>query len=199
MLPGTLGALSRSALEAAINALLRLDPASQLALKQLAGKRLKITSSQPAVSVLVVLDYPLSLLDGQDWSADSELTGTAQDLIGLLHKPTHSLAGTGVTHRGDMGLLQALVQLAKQLDLDWGQLLAQACGPVVGPMLQQLLAKPLQYAQSQWQHLPPLLGDYLQHELQLVPGAEEIRAFGDEVQTLREATDRLAARLERWL
>ena len=178
---------------------LRSDPASQQRLVNLAGKSVHLSISDLQLDWCIHLNYPLVLLDADAAaaaSANSHLTGSLADFIGLGLKDTHSLNGSGVVHTGDIQLLNACLKLFKQLDLDLAGLVSQELGPLAGALVDQL--KQLgEQAQQTLNKMPPFIGDYVQHELQLVPSAAQLDLFTQDIHDLRSRTDRLAARIER--
>lgn len=196
---GVIGAGLRAALEGALNTALRSDPASQQRLVNLAGKSVHLSITDLKLDWCIHLNYPLVLLDADAAaaaSANSHLAGSLADFIGLGLKDTHSLNGSGVVHTGDIQLLNACLNLFKQLDLDLAGLVSQELGPLAGALVDQLKQLGDQ-AQQTLSKMPPFIGDYVQHELQLVPSAAQLDLFTQDIHDLRSRADRLAARIER--
>lgn len=192
-----LGAGLRGALESALNSALSLDPASQRRLEDLAGKCVQIEITDLGLNWCLHLNYPLVLLEASgDTNANSHLTGKLQDFGGLALKGSVSLSQSGVSHTGDIGLLNTCINLFKHLELDWAGVVSERLGPLPGALADQL-----QQASGQLKHtllkLPPFLGDYIQNELQLVPSKPQLDVFSQDIHELRSRTDRLTARIER--
>lgn len=192
-----LGAGLRSALEAALNSALSLDPASQRRLEDLAGKSVQIEITDLRLNWCLHLNYPLVLLEvGAETAANSRLSGKLQDFLGLAVKDSVSLGHSGVSHSGDIQLLNTCIQLFKNLELDWASLVSERFGPLPGAFVDQLQGASQQLKQT-LAKLPPFLGDYVQNELQLVPSKPELDLFTQDIHELRSSVDRLSARIER--
>lgn len=101
----------------------------------------------------------------------------------------------GLAFEGDAAMAQALAAITRDFYWDWPTALESVLPPPVAAPL-GLLAGRLQTA---WRDAGTRIGagvrDYLHHESGLVTPAE-MKAFLDGVDDLREALDRLAARLD---
>jgi ubiquinone biosynthesis accessory factor UbiJ len=186
----------RSAVESALNLALSADPASQIALANLAGKTIALTITDINVRWCIHLNYPLVLLDTETSAANSQLTGRLQDFLGLSLKNSVSFSQTGVTHSGDIQLLNSCIHILKNLDLDLGSLVSEHLGPLSGALTDQIRQVGTQIKHTLTK-MPPFIGDYLQHELQLTPSKPQIDAFTADIHELRSSVERLTARIER--
>ncbi|HEY6530508.1 MAG TPA: SCP2 sterol-binding domain-containing protein [Cellvibrionaceae bacterium] len=186
----------RAAVESALNLALSADAASQRALTNLAGKSIALSITDINLRWCIHLNYPIVLLDTDSCEANSQLTGRLQDFLGLSLKNSVSFSQTGVTHSGDIQLLNSCIGLLKNLDLDLGSVVSEHLGPLSGALTDQI-----QQVGAQIKHIltkmPPFFGDYLQHELQLTPSKPQIDAFTADIHELRSNVERLAARIER--
>lgn len=199
-----IGAAVRSAVEASLNLALRADPASVLKLRSLAGKSIALHITDLNLHWCVYLNDPLVLMaiESQDHPSDkptqgdSQLTGTLQDFIGLGLKRAVSFSQTGITHSGDIQLLNTCLRIAQNLDLDIGGAISQQLGPLAGAAWDRL-SQAAGQVNKNLAKAPVMFGDYLQHELQLMPSQSQLDGFTADVHVLRSAADRLAARIER--
>ncbi len=192
-----MGAGLRAALESALNAALTTDPASQRRLENLAGKSVQIEITDLGLNWCLYLNYPLVLLEaGPDTNANSHLCGPLQDFLGLALKDSVSLSHSGVSHAGDIQLLNTCISLFKQVELDWAGVVSERLGPLPGALADQVQQASGQLKQTLLK-LPPFLGDYVQNELQLVPSKPRLDVFTQDIHELRSRTDRLTARIER--
>lgn len=184
-----------AALELAINQALRLDPGSQVALQSLTGKTLRVDITQPPLSLVLRLGYPLEIAGHSQTDADCTLRGSAMNFASLAYNGYHNLAKAGVTQEGDIALLGKLMTLAKQIEIDWELPLTHWLGDVAGHVLASNIRRQLQWLQHMSEKTPFFIGDYLTHELGLIPSAEEIADFCLQVDETRADSDRLQARL----
>lgn len=194
------GAAVRSAVETSLNLALRADPASQLNFKALAGKSIAVHIKDLDLHWCVFLNDPLVLMaispNGETPAGDSQLSGNLQDFIGLGLKRTASFSQTGITHSGDIQLLNSCLRIAQNLDLDIGGAISKQLGPLAGAAWDRL-SQTATEINNNLAKAPVMFGDYLQHELQLIPGPGQLEGFTADVHLLRSAADRLAARIER--
>jgi ubiquinone biosynthesis protein UbiJ len=133
----------------------------------------------------------------QDEVADAEIAGTPLSLLGMMREPPAEVIRRGdATLTGNSDVAQQFQELALLLRPELEEFLAGVIGDVPAYGLGQLLHKALQYGRSSARTAGLNVGEYLAHERRtLVPRAEaaELLAGVDE---LREATDRIAARVQ---
>lgn len=180
----------------AIATALVYDPGTQAALQALDGKVLKINCTAPELSVYAVIEGGgLRLCSHYEQVAHCSLTGSAGALISLLWHDNHSLADSGVTVSGEPSLLSSMQQLLKRLDIDWQQPITDALGETAAFPLTRLLSNQSLWLRQRVQRLPDWLSDVLTEELQLLPSADELALFYQDVDDLRADSDRLEARI----
>lgn len=203
--PAIQSAIARG-LEIGLNRALAYDPGSRAALGQLAGRWLKVECRAPDLELYCGFRPDgITLAGCREEDADCVLAGTAPAIAGLLWRERHSLAGSGVTIRGDASLLHRVQHILADLELDWDQLLYEAISSASTPTAADLISFPvarfLRNAAEQARHhadiAPDWLHDYLTEEVRLLPSPHEIAGFAADVDDLRAATDRLEARLRK--
>ncbi|MFN3594943.1 MAG: hypothetical protein ACK4TK_09720, partial [Thiobacillaceae bacterium] len=112
----------------------------------------------------------------------------------LLALPIRGGEAIGMAQVSGNGVLAAdLSGLLRQLD--WAVALAPILGPVAAARADQALRTLVQRRDEAGEALARSLADYLVHEARLLAEGEAVREFVREVDELREATDRLAARI----
>lgn len=123
----------------------------------------------------------------------STITVTPGVLLNLaLHQPD---ALSGATLSGDLGLARALLNALQSFDL------ALALQPILGDIIAARIDTGVK-AGFDWQQqatsaLAANTAEYLVHEKQILASSTQIETFCREVDLVREAADRLAARLAR--
>jgi len=131
-------------------------------------------------------------------AADVRLAGTPLSLLALLREDP-----AGVIRRGDVAvtgaaesaeMFQELLQLLRP-DLEAG--LARVVGDVPAHGLGTLLRSALDYARAGLATQARNAGEYLAHERRVLVPRAEAAQFLEDVDALREDTDRLAARVAR--
>ncbi|HEY7774527.1 MAG TPA: SCP2 sterol-binding domain-containing protein [Marinagarivorans sp.] len=193
--PTTATALCR-ALELAINKALQYDPATQQRLAAQAGRSVCLQLTEPSITLTLRFEHAhvaVSPVAGD--APDCTLSGKSRGVLQLLSGPKTSLAGSELTLTGQTGFLMELLDIAKQLDIDWEAIICQYFGDIAGHSIAQLLR-----AQGeQWQRLqsraPHFLQSFLTEELQAIPSRPELAAFNDDIDDLRDDVERLEARI----
>lgn len=192
---------ARRGLESAINQALALDPGSQAALAELAGKSLGLQSTFPPLTVTVrfLPDGEIALSGDADGHLDVKLTGNPISLAMLLANAgeTTSFANTGVTILGDQSVLQALAAILQHLDIDWEQAAAGLIGDTPAHLAGQAVRSALNWQRSAVRRSATGVGDFLREESGMTIGKAESASWFTGVRLLAADTDRLAARLNR--
>ena len=175
-----------------LNRLLADQPGAVARLKQHAGKRLRIALPLARIDLSVCADgtfAPAAAADGATIDCEIRLP-----LYVLLALPSSGGEALGMAQVAGDGVLAAdLSALLRQLD--WAVALAPYVGPVVAARADQALRTLAQRRDEAGEALARSLADYLIHEAQLLAAGDAVREFVHEVDELREAADRLAARL----
>lgn len=186
-----------AAAESVINTALRYDPGSRQALARLEGKVLAVDVTGPALCFYLRPNADgLALHSHFDGEVDSRIKGSPLALASLLQSEQLNLADSGVEVFGGTGLLMQLQHIAANLDLDWEEALSQITGDVAGHQGATTLRKVSAWLGDRRATFERLLGEYLSEELQSTPARAQLEHYYHEVDELRLATDRLAARIE---
>lgn len=181
----------------AIATALAYDPGTQAALRPLHGKVLLINCTAPELSLFAVIENDgIRLCSYYEPVPNCSLTGSATALLGLLWRDNHSLADSGVMVSGEPSLLSNIQQLLKRLDIDWRQPITDVLGETAAYPLTRILSSQGLWLHERARRLPDWLADLLTEELQLLPSAEELALFYQDVNDLRTDTERLQARLD---
>lgn len=185
------------ALEKSIAAALHYDPASRLAIARLSGKVLALELTQPAmVFYFVPHSQGLNIQAYFEDSVTTRIKGSPLALVGLMNSSRLNLADSGVEVFGNTGLLIELQSILKNLDIDWEQALSEVIGDVLGHETAKGIRAALGWAQQRKNNFKRLLGEYLTEELRALPSRTELNYFLEDVDGLRMATDRVAARIQ---
>lgn len=191
----TIAALASA--EKMLNAALRYDPATRIGLAQLEGKILAVQITAPALNVFVMpMDDELRLMGNWEGDVDTRITGSLLALAQLGQQEIHNLKDTGVTVMGDLSLLADYQRLLKNLDIDWEEMLSQFTGDIIGHQTAQMLRAKFSWAKDRATSAQRLTSEFLTEELKTLPGKPELEHFYQQVDDLRLAVDRAAARVE---
>ncbi|HUG72089.1 MAG TPA: hypothetical protein VMK82_01580 [Steroidobacteraceae bacterium] len=133
---------------------------------------------------------------GRTTAADATLTGTPFGLLGLLREDPAAVIRRGdVTLAGDGEIGARFQELAMLLRPDLEAALAGVVGDIPAWGVGSLLRKALAFGRASVATQATNVGEYLAHERRLLVPRAEARQFIEEVDALREQTDRLAARV----
>lgn len=192
-LPGLLA----SALDRAVNQALAADPAGSQRLKSLDQRCIKLALSGLGLD-LFFCGHPdrLTVLAESDTPPDTVISGTPSALLAMA-APEWLGKHSGVRIEGDAAVAQSLEQLLRKLDPDWEGLLTEQLGDVLGHQVWRLLRDSLGGSRRLAGVAGQQLGHYLREESGLLTTRDELQSFGRDVDELREAADRLEARLRR--
>jgi ubiquinone biosynthesis protein UbiJ len=129
-------------------------------------------------------------------NADVRLAGTPLSLLSLLREDPATVIRRGdVTLSGDAEAGQRFQELTQLLRPDLEAGLARIVGDIPAYGVGSLLRKALAWGRATATTQADNVGEYLAHERQVLVPRAEARQFLEEVDALRERTDRLAARI----
>ena len=190
------GLLAR-AVERAINQAITADPSATGRLEKVDGRCIQLALNGLGIDLFFIgQDSRLSVLAEADLPPDTVIRGSPSALLAMA-VPDWFRSDSGVRIEGDAGAAQALEQLMRKLDPDWEGLLTEQLGEVLGHQVWRLLRTSL----AEGRRLATVAGDqvghYLREESGLLATRAEIEVFTRDVDELRDAADRLEARLRR--
>jgi ubiquinone biosynthesis protein UbiJ len=173
------------------------SPRARELLRQLDGKCMQIVARYtPWRIALHASGTQLRVSREEPAHIDVTIAGTPIALLSLLREePADVIRRGDVTITGDADLatrFQELLQLLRP-DLEAG--LARVVGDVPAYGAGSLLRKALDYGRSSVRAQAMNVGEYLAHEKRVLVPRAEAEQFLQQVDALREQTDRLAARI----
>lgn len=185
-------------LEKTLNTALKFDPGTRGKLAAINGKVLAVQVLQPAFTFyLRATGDQLDVLGYCETPANATLSGTAADIGRLAMASNSSLADSGVRVEGEVGLLNHYQQLIRELDIDWEDALAGLMGDLPAHQFATLARSAIDWLKPRRQRIPLILAEFLTEELRALPPAAEQEAFGRDVASVRQQTDRLEARIRK--
>ncbi len=191
--------LAGRTLEAALNRALALDPGTLDALRRLDGQRVALEIERPplALQVRVAGDRlvvgPVDNAVEPDLSVRSTLAALVAQLPMFRRDDAPPVGRLRVS--GDAELARRLQRLAEQFDPDWQRPFAAVFGDVVGVQIAKAIAGALRQGRDLSRNLAETTAEYVTEESRDVVGRGELNAFHDDVDTLRDDVERLAARV----
>ena len=186
--------------EKLINKALEYDPGTRIGLQTLEGQVLAVHITSPDAQFFVTPDDEgLRLMAQWDGDVDTRISGSLLALARIGSQDIHNLKDSGVEVMGKTSLLADLQQLLKNVDIDWEEILTQFSGDIVGHQAAQLIRGKLGWASERFNSGQRLTREFLTEELKAIPGKHELEDFYRQVDDLRLAVDRAAARINKLL
>jgi ubiquinone biosynthesis protein UbiJ len=189
------------ALQATLNRALALDPDTRESLRALDGQRVVLQIEGPSLALQVRVDGERLLVEPVDAASEPDLSvrSTLGALIAQLPMFRRDDAPPVGRLRvsGDAELARRLQRLAERFDPDWQQPFAAVFGDVVGVQIANAVAGALKQARVLSRSLVESAGEYVIEESRDVVGRDELNAFHDDVDALRDDVARTAARIAR--
>ncbi len=196
---GPAGKLPLRMVAAVINRLLGLDPELVEQLAPLRGQVLEVRLKGLDVAVYAYFDAARVRLSDQApvEAVHVSIRGTPLALLSMVREENRqqALASREVEIIGDLGLAQQIQGLLADLHLDWEELLSHYTGDIVAHQLGNAARRLSTWGRRTRHTLEQDLAEYLRYETGLLPSAQEVHAFLDEVDTLNADSERLQARL----
>ena len=189
------------ALEIALNRALALDADTQAALRGLDGQRVALTLTSPPLALQVRVDGDALRVGPVDAQQEPDL-GVRSTLAGLLGQlpmfRNNDAPPVGKLRiEGDAELARRLQQLAQGFDPDWQLPFVRVFGEVLGVQVAKAVAAGLKQAQVAGKNLAETAAEYVTEESRDVVPRAELEAFHDDVDTLRDDVERIAAKIAR--
>jgi ubiquinone biosynthesis protein UbiJ len=189
--------------EQSLNTLLQRDPVTLRALGQLGGRAIALDITAPLALTLFLIpnNEGLQLQQHYGDEPDAKIAGSASALLRLVSSEDKAAAlfGKGVTISGDSMLANRLQAILADADIDWEGLLADQIGDLPAHQAASFVRQQRNYWRQTGSSLSHNLGEYLQEEAMLLPPRAELEGFMADVDSLRQRSDRLEARLQRLL
>lgn len=197
-LPQPLRKLAGRALEAALNHTLSLDPDTRQKLAALDGRSIELHLRGPQLALAVTVEGTRLKVGPPPSQSGLRVAASPGSLLAMaLRRGDEGVAPGKVEIAGDADLARRLEKLARAFAPDFEEAFARSFGDVLGVPLAQAIRRGLQQARRSAGHLAEDGADWLRDEARLTPAMGEVETFLDEVDALRERTERLEARLAR--
>ncbi len=194
--------ISLSALEAAINQYLRLDPNTVHELQQLQDKTVQISLTdwdlqfylKPSTNGLNL--YPAD----EHTIVDTVIKGKLSSLvsIGLQNDmSSKTLVDNQITISGDHKVGEALRHILQKIQIDWEDHLANLTNDSFAHLAAIKAKKLFRFTKSTIEKLQQQMYDYIHQEAKLTPTEAEIKLLYHNIQQLRDDTERLDIKISR--
>jgi ubiquinone biosynthesis protein UbiJ len=167
--------------------------------RQLDGRAMSlVVQGTPIALYLRLDDGRCAISTRQSGTADATIAGTPISLLALAGpQAENSLRGGAVRIEGDAEVAQKFRDLLRQVRPDVEEELSRVIGDVAAHQVANVARGVLDWARRASSAFAGNVAEFLQEEGRDVPARVEVEEFLEGVDTLRESTDRLEARLAR--
>jgi ubiquinone biosynthesis protein UbiJ len=194
------GELTYAWLGRLVNASLRDDPDTLLALAELTGKVLALEFEGAGIRICICPGPEgLTLSPEHAAGAHVSIRGKPGDLVAYLMASRglgNSFAGN-LTITGDIALAQKFQAIMKDFEFDWEARLATFTGDLAARRVANLLRDAVDFTRRASTTLRADLSEYLRHEQQVLPNQETVSAYSRQVRELAEVVAKLEQRIAR--
>ena len=187
-------------LTSAFNNYLSLDPEAPDKLRAFDGKLVCIDIRGPDKRLyLSINDNRVTVLEQHDEEPDTTISGSPAALFKLgVNRDAAPLFFKGeVEIRGDTRLGRQFKSLLADLQIDWEEHLSRLIGDAAAHQLFRAVNELRDWGRSAAGNFAEDVGEYLQEETRDVVSGAEMEAFYQQVDELRDDTERLKARIDR--
>ena len=182
--------------ETLINQLLKRDPVTLKHLESLTGKVVQLECTSPRLNI-----YLLPNADGLQIQSvyhdqpDVILTGEATDFLTLLTTKTKTdvMFGKTISIAGDSALATRFQEIMQDTQIDWEAMLGDVIGDLPAHQIANFISWKAQFYKNTGQSLLNNFDEYVKEEVRLVPTRPEAEKFYQDIQELKEKTERLGA------
>jgi ubiquinone biosynthesis protein UbiJ len=196
-LPGLLAGF----LEAGINRVLALDAGSTARLERLEGKLLRLELEGVGISLFLGFGFGqvrVSLEAPRE--PDTAVSGSPAALFAMLAPEEVSawgLPGSGVSIQGNANLARDLGNVFSRLNPEWESHLAGLFGDTLGYQLASGLREGARGARKAARDTADMAARYFRDETGVLVKPDEVREFNSAVDRLRDAVERMDARVRK--
>ncbi len=163
-------------------------------LRPFGGKTVKFTIP-PFSAYLTVLEDGGLAMAGESSTADANITVPPSVALRLL--ANDDAASTLATLEGDTELAATLAKVLRGMSWEYEEDLSKVIGDIPAHQLGEFGRKASHEIRSQSLNLMQMLVEYWQEEQPMIAKKRHVESFNQEVDTLREDTERLEKRIEK--
>lgn len=190
-----------SALDAALNQVLQLDPRAEQRIQAMEGKLLALHIRGPNLTVyLLPVDGRLQVHAFAEGHIDTTISATPYGLarLALQQDASDAMFKGDVKIVGDVEFGQAIKALLGNIDIDWEELLSKVVGDVAAHQVGRGVRGLINWGEQAGDSLQQDLAELLQHEMRVLPQRVDVEQFLDDVDALRADLERFELRLSRY-
>jgi len=182
-----------------LNRLIEQDPSNQDRLTALEGKVLTLVCVLPLSITMqcTVLAGRIQITLGDQLTSHAKIAGTPMQLfrVGLLQATSDAFQIDDINVEGDMELAENWLRLFREANIDLEELVAESIGDAPAHLSMRFMQKMQTLFSKNVESFEGSMHEYLHEELKAFPSKEHLTTFLDDVDRIRQDTERLAAKI----
>jgi len=191
-----------AAIEFALNHTISLDPNGKNLISNFHEKVIKLDISNPNITIFILAQgNNFQLLENFDGDIDTTIQANLSDLAQLSlmtnDEKTQSVFKGRIKIQGNVSLGQQFQVLFSKLDIDWEEHVSHITGDIIAHQLFSSGKKFLGWKKNSKKILGLDITEFLQYETRDLLERREVEHFLNQVDEVRNATDRIEARIKR--
>ena len=186
--------------EKSLNRTLALDSELFARLKSFTGKVIALELLNTALTLYLKPSITgINVTHEYQGPVHVRIRGTPMDLLSYMIAAGAGGEGFGTTLEiiGDVGLAQRFQSVMKGVELDWEEQISHWIGDSAARKAGNLLRDSARFVKQAGNSLKQNLSEYLRYEKEVLPDQYDVDDFTGEVDALRDAVERLKARINR--
>jgi ubiquinone biosynthesis protein UbiJ len=197
-IPQPLRKLAGRALAAGLNHALSLDPDTQQKLVALDGRSVQLHLRGPEIALAITVENARLRVGPPADDTQLKVAATPGSLLGMMfRRDEDGIAPGKVEIAGDAELARRLEKLASKFAPDFEEAFARTFGDVLGVPLARAVRDGLAHARESGAHFTEDAAAWVRDEARVALAPGEVETFLDDVDTLRERSERLEAHVQR--
>ncbi len=202
LLPRPLRRIAAHTLKRVLNQALALDPQTRQRLQALEGRMLQLHLAGPELTLVIAVEEGLIDIRPAEQDSDLRISATPGSLLAMALRrfgagADEAAVGGKVDIAGDAELARRLERLMSQYSADTEAALSERFGNVIGVPLARAMERAREALQRHGRHTVEDGAAWLREESRLGIAPGEMEQFLDQVDLLRERSERFEARYER--
>ncbi len=190
-----------AAMETAVNTYLQMDPE---ALEQFAVFNEKVIAIELEGTGIKLYCLPnkqgITIMSQYQGDADTLISGRPVSMAKLaLLNDTQVMFEGEVKISGDVELGQKFKKALENIDIDWEEHLSRVTGDVIAHKTGSAIREMASWWRNNKKHAQTNSREYLQQEVDVLPMSEEVEHLYHGIETLRDDTARIEARIKQLL
>jgi len=187
-----------AAMESAVNTYLKMDPEAFEQFAHFSEKVIAIELEDTGIKLFCLpTQQGMTIMSQYQGDADTLISGRPISMAKLaLLNDTQVMFEGEVKISGDVELGQKFKKVLENIEIDWEEHLSRITGDVIAHKTGQAIREMASWWRNNKEHAQNNGREYLQQEIDVLPMSDEVEHFYKGIETLRDDTARIEARIK---